>query len=161
MASLNVCYFLGNLTRDPEIKYTPKGTAVCEVGLALNRVYTTESGEKREEVTFVDITAWGRNAEIIGEYLKKGALLLVECRASLDQWDDKTTGQKRSKIKFIVEKLVLMPKGGGAGGKPEAPDDQPRRQKTNPPATPPATGGQHTQATHDPFLTADGDGIPF
>ena len=72
MASFNKVLLLGNLTRDPEVRYTPKGSAVADLGLAVNRNYTTESGEKREEVTFVDVTFWGRTAEVAGEYLKKG-----------------------------------------------------------------------------------------
>ncbi len=106
MASYNKVMLLGNLTRDPEVKYTPKGTAVTELGLAVNRTYTTDGGEKREETTFVDITMWGRQAEIAGEYLKKGRPLFVEGRLQLDTWDDKQTGQKRSKLRD----------GGGEGG---------------------------------------------
>ena len=93
MASLNKIMLIGNLTRDPEIKRTPKGTAVAEIGLAVNRNYLTEGGEKREEVTFVDVTLWGRVAEIVGEYCKKGRPLFVEGRLQLDTWDDKDSGQ--------------------------------------------------------------------
>ena len=98
MASYNKVMIIGNLTRDPEIKYTPKGTAIADIGLAVNRNYTTDSGEKREEVTFIDVTLWGRVAEIVGEYCKKGRPLFVEGRLQLDSWDDKATGQKRSKL---------------------------------------------------------------
>ena len=80
MASYNKVMIIGNLTRDPEIKYTPKGTAIADIGLAVNRNYTTDSGEKREEVTFIDVTLWGRVAEIVGEYCKKGRPLFVEGR---------------------------------------------------------------------------------
>src|SRR5215211_5466897 len=97
MASFNRVILLGNLTRDPEVRYTPKGGAVAEVGLAVNRVYTTEGGEKREETTFVDVTLWGRTAEIAGEYLKKGSPVLIEGRLKLDKWE--TEGQKRSKLR--------------------------------------------------------------
>src|SRR6478672_13807662 len=99
MPSLNKVMLIGNLTRDPEIKYTPKGTAIAEIGLAVNRVYSTESGEKREEVTFVDVTLWGRQAEVAGEYLKKGRPVYIEGRLQMDSWEDKATGQKRSKLK--------------------------------------------------------------
>src|SRR5215217_7238771 len=99
MASLNKVMLIGNLTRDPEIKYTPKGTAVAEVGLAVNRVWSTEQGEKREETTFVDVELWGRTAELAGEYLKKGSPVFIEGRLKLDTWEDKQSGQKRSKMR--------------------------------------------------------------
>src|SRR3954463_1624186 len=119
MASFNKVILIGNLTRDPEVRYTPKGTAVAEIGLAVNRVYTTDSGEKREEATFVDVTLWGRTAEIAGEYLKKGRPVFIEGRLQLDTWDDKQSGQKRSKLKVVGEGLQLLggrPGGGGGGG---------------------------------------------
>ena len=119
MASFNKVILLGNLTRDPEVRYTPKGTAVTELGMAVNRVYTAENGEKREETTFVDVTLWGRTAEIAGEYLKKGRPVFIEGRLQLDTWDDKTSGQKRSKLKVVGEGLQLIgsrPGGGGGGG---------------------------------------------
>ena len=108
MASYNKVMLLGNLTRDPEVKYTPKGSAVADIGLAVNRTYTTDGGEKREEVTFVDVTMWGRQAEIAGEYLKKGRPLFVEGRLQLDTWDDKQTGQKRSKLRVVCENFQML-----------------------------------------------------
>src|SRR5437762_2357596 len=114
MASFNKVILLGNVTRDPEIRYTPKGTAVTELGMAVNRVYNTDSGEKREEVTFVDVTLWGRTAEIAGEYLKKGRPVLIEGRLQLDTWDDKQSGQKRSKLKVVADGLQLI--SGRPGG---------------------------------------------
>lgn len=130
MASFNKVILLGNLTRDPEVRYTPKGSAVTDIGLAVNRVYTTDTGEKREEATFVDVTLWGRTAEIAGEYLKKGRPCLIEGRLQLDTWDDKQSGQKRSKLKVIGETLQLLgsPRGGdgdegmggGGGGRPQS-----------------------------------------
>src|SRR5437588_5906440 len=114
MASFNKVILLGNVTRDPEIRYTPKGTAVTELGMAVNRVYSTDSGEKREEVLFVDVTLWGRTAEIAGEYLKKGRPVLIEGRLQLDTWDDKQSGQKRSKLKVVGETMQLL--GGGRPG---------------------------------------------
>src|ERR1700682_833065 len=119
MASFNKVILLGNLTRDPEIRYTPKGSAVCDLGMAVNRVYTLDSGEKREEVTFVDVVLWARLAEIAGEYLKKGRPVFIEGRLQLDTWDDKQSGQKRSKLKVGGEGLQLIGRragGGGAGG---------------------------------------------
>lgn len=118
MASLNKVMLIGNLTRDPELKYTPKGTAIAEIGLAVNRSYTTDTGEKREETTFVDIELWGRQAELAGEYLKKGRPVFIEGRLKLDTWDDKQTGQKRSKMRVVGEVMQFLGgrDGGGGGG---------------------------------------------
>lgn len=116
MASLNKVMLIGNLTRDPEIRYTPRGQAVADIGLAVNRVYNTETGEKREEVTFIDITLWGRTAEIVHQYCKKGRPLFVEGRLQLDTWDDKQTGQKRSKLKVIGDGIQLLGSRDGGGG---------------------------------------------
>ena len=134
MASFNKVILLGNLTRDPEVRYTPKGTAVTELGMAVNRVYTAENGEKREETTFVDITLWGRTAEIAGEYLKKGRPVFIEGRLQLDTWDDKTSGQKRSKLKVVGEGLQLIgSRPGGGGGGDEESSGAPRSSKSAPP----------------------------
>jgi single-strand DNA-binding protein len=157
MPNLNQVMLIGNLTRDPEIKYTPKGTAIAAFGLAVNRNYTTESGEKREEVTFIDLEAYARLAEIIGEYCKKGRPIFVEGRLKLDTWDDKQSGQKRSKMKVIVETMQLLGsrEGGGGGGDFEgghssgAPQQQ--RRAPQPPPRPAA----------DPDLDAAPDDIPF
>ena len=118
MASFNKVILLGNLTRDPEVRYTPKGTAVTDLGLAVNRTYTADNGEKREEVTFVDVTFWGRTAEVAGEYLKKGRPVFIEGRLQLDSWDDKQSGQKRTKLKVIGENMQMLgsPRGAGGGG---------------------------------------------
>ena len=117
MANLNKVMLIGNVTRDPEIKYTPKGSAVTDLGIAVNRVYTPEGGEKREETTFVDVTLWGRQAEIAGEYCKKGRSIYIEGRLQLDSWEDKTSGQKRSKLRVVGENFQLLgPRPGGGGG---------------------------------------------
>src|ERR1700758_246436 len=119
MASFNKVILLGNLTRDPEVRYTPKGSAVCDLGIAVNRQYTLDNGEKREEVTYVDVVLWARLAEIAGEYLKKGRPIFIEGRLQLDTWDDKQTGQKRSKLRVIGETMQLLggrPPGAGGGG---------------------------------------------
>jgi single-strand DNA-binding protein len=135
MASFNKVILLGNLTRDPEVRYTPKGTAVTELGMAVNRVYTAENGEKREETTFVDVTLWGRTAEIAGEYLKKGRPVFIEGRLQLDTWDDKTSGQKRSKLKVVGEGLQLIGSrpGGAIGGGDEEGSGASRSSKSAPP----------------------------
>lgn len=126
MASVNKVILIGNLTRDPELRYTPKGSAVCEVGLAVNRKYKLESGESREEVTYLDVTFWGnKGGETIAKWLKKGNPIYVEGRLQLDTWDDKVSGQKRSKIRIIGEEFQFLgggerqsrgPDGGGGGG---------------------------------------------
>jgi single-strand DNA-binding protein len=117
MASFNKVILMGNLTRDPEVRYTNSGTAVTEVGLAVNRTwFDKQANERREEVTFVDVTLWGRTAEVAGEYLAKGRGVLIEGRLQLDQWDDKETGQKRSKLKVVGDNMTMLPSGGGGGG---------------------------------------------
>jgi single-strand DNA-binding protein len=123
MASFNKVILLGNLTRDPEVRYTPKGSAVCDLGLAVNRNYTLDNGEKREEVTFVDVVLWARLAEIAGEYLKKGRPVFIEGRLQMDSWDDKQTGQKRTKLRVVGETMQLIggrPAGGATGDSQEA-----------------------------------------
>jgi single-strand DNA-binding protein len=117
MASLNKVMLIGNVTRDPEIKYTPKGSAVADVGLAINRTYTNQGGEKVEEVTYVDVELWGRLAEIAGEYAKKGRPIFVEGRLRIDSWEDKQSGQKRNRLKVVGEIMQLLgSRPGSAGG---------------------------------------------
>ena len=122
MANLNKVMLMGNVTRDIELRYTPKGTAVADIGLAVNRVRTGESGERIEETTFVDITLWGRTAEVVHQYSGKGHPLFVEGRLQMDTWVDKATGGNRSKLKVVADNIQLMgakgagPGGGGGGG---------------------------------------------
>ncbi len=137
---------IGNLTRDPEIKYTPKGTAIAGFSIAITRTYTPEGGQKQEEVTFVDCEAFARIAEVIGEYCKKGKPIYVEGRLKQDTWDDKATGQKRSKMKVVVETMQLL--GSREGG-----EKAPER-----PATRPAAPKKPTDPELDP---ADPSEIPF
>ena len=122
MASYNKVILLGNLTRDPELRYTPKGMAIAKVGLAVNRNWTSETGEKKEEVTFVDVDIFGRTAENVAQYMRKGRPILIEGRLRLDQWDDKQTGQKRSKLGVVGEVVQFLGSPtGGEGGAPAAP----------------------------------------
>lgn len=117
MPSLNKVFLMGNLTRDPEVRYVGTGSAVCEIGLAVNRTwFDKNTSTKREEVTFVDITLWGRTAEIAGEYLSKGRPVLIEGRLQLDQWDDRDTGQKRSKLRVVGEDLKMLGSRNDGGG---------------------------------------------
>ncbi len=122
MASFNKVILAGNLTRDPELRYTPKGMAIASFGLAINRNWTTETGEKKEEVTFVDVDAFGRQAEVIAQYMKKGRPFLVEGRLKLDQWEDKNTHQKQSKLKVVLDSFSFIDsKGGESAGIPSEP----------------------------------------
>lgn len=108
MASLNKVILIGNLTRDPEVRYTPKGAAVCDISIAVNRKWKDESGKTNEEVTYVEITAWGKTAELVSQYLKKGSSACFEGRLQQETWDDKTTGQKRSKLKVVAEGVQFL-----------------------------------------------------
>jgi single-strand DNA-binding protein len=121
MASFNKVILLGNLTRDPQLRYTPSQTAVVDFGIACNRKFRTQSGEDREEVVFVDCTAWGRQAEVINQYCTKGRPLFVEGRLKLDTWEDKQGGGKRSKMTVVIENFQLLGSAGGAGGGRGAP----------------------------------------
>jgi single-strand DNA-binding protein len=107
MSSLNKVFLMGNLTRDPEVRYTPKGTAVTDLSMAINTVYRTQDGDEKEEVTYVDIVTWGRQAETCGQYLTKGAPIFVEGRLQLDQWEDKD-GQKKSRLRVRAERVQFL-----------------------------------------------------
>jgi len=113
MASYNKVVLMGNVTRDPEIRVTPKGTSIAKIGLAVSRKFSTESGEKKEEVTFVDVDFIGKVAEIINKYVKKGDPIMIDGRLKLDQWDDKKTGEKRSKLGIFGENLQLLSRPSG------------------------------------------------
>jgi single-strand DNA-binding protein len=169
MANLNKVMLIGNLTRDPEIKYTPKGQAIAELGLAINRRYTTESGEKREETTFVDVTLWGRLAEIAKEYLTKGRPVYIEGRLTLDTWDDKQTGQKRSKMRVTGDQMQLLGSrgdaGGGGGGFSGGGGGSAEDFDQRPPARSTGTGGGAQPARRPappaPAPPEEDDDIPF
>lgn len=117
MASFNKVILMGNVTRDPELRYTQGGTSVCEIGLAVNHRYKDRDGNVKEDVTFVDVTLWGRTAEIAGEYLAKGRPVMIEGRLQMDSWEDKQTGQKRTKLKVVGESMQLL----GSRGQQSAP----------------------------------------
>ena len=162
MASVNKVMLLGNLTHDPEIRYTPKGTAVTDLGMAVNRVRTGDNGERIEEVTYVDVTLWGRQAELAGQYLGKGRPVFIEGRLQLDQWDDKQSGQKRSRLRVVGENMQFLPGGGGGGngggnypqgGSSSEEDEGPQRQA-------PPSSSQGGAAASDSFDNDDDD-IPF
>lgn len=119
MASYNRVILVGNLTRDIELKYTPGGTAVTDIGMAVNDRRKTANGEWVDETTFVDVTLWGRTAEVASEYLSKGSPILVEGRLKLDTWE--TDGQKRSKLRVVCDRMQMLGGGGqGGGGRPRS-----------------------------------------
>ena len=118
MASFNRVILIGNLTRDPEVKYLQSGTAVCEVGLAVTEKYKDKSGEQKEDTVFVDVSFWGRTAEVVGEYCKKGVPLFVEGRLKLDTWEK--DGKKNSKLRVTGERMQLL---GSRGERPSARDE--------------------------------------
>jgi len=160
MASLNKVMLIGNLTRDPELRVTPKGTAICQFGLAVNRQFKDESGATRDETTFVDIEAWGKQGETVAKYLTKGRPLFVEGRLKLDTWDDKTTGQKRSKMKIVLENFQFL--GGREDGegaqKSSAPAGEEGVDQTIERHTPPPRST--TKPTPPPQDNIDED-VPF
>ena len=152
---------IGNLTRDPELRRTAKGTAVTEIGLAINRFFTSETGERREETTFVDVTLWARLAELADQYLRKGRPVYIEGRLQLDTWDDKNTGQKRSRLRVVGEQMQFLGgrqdgDGGGGGGNYNRQDGGQQQYS----APPQQQGGPPPQ--QGPITTdLDDDEIPF
>jgi single-strand DNA-binding protein len=119
MAYLNKVLLIGNLTRDPELRVTPKGTAVCQFGLAVNRQYKDESGATHDETAFIDIEAWGKQGELVSKYLQKGSPAFIEGRLRFDSWEDKQSGQKRNKLKVVMENVQFLSRrsdGESAGG---------------------------------------------
>ena len=113
MASLNKVMLIGNLTRDPELRHTPRGTAVCELSLAINRTWKDDSGQKQEEVTFIDVTLWGNAATTCAQYMVKGRGIYIEGRLQLESWEDKETGARRTKLKVTGESFQFLPHAGG------------------------------------------------
>jgi len=156
MANFNKVMLMGNLTRDPEVRYTPKGTAIATIGLAVNRNWTNEAGEKKEEVTFVDVDVWGKQAETIGQYMSKGRPIFIEGRLKLDQWDDKESGQKRSKLKIVCESFQFL--GAPKGGNAEVSDQPPAARPSRPVGKPASKPAEEEAA---PPAGEGDDNIPF
>lgn len=176
MASMNKVILMGNLTRDPDLRYTTGGTAICALGLAVNRRYTTRSGEQAEEVCFVDIDVFGKQAESCKNYLQKGAPALIEGRLKFDTWDDRTTGEKRSKLHVVAERVQFIggpSRGAGfgdgaprqappqqQGGYQQAPAQQPQgfqQQQQQKPSAPAPMPAFDTSGLDDGGGNADGD----
>ena len=154
MANFNKVILAGNLTRDPELRYTPKGTAIASFGLAINRKWKSETGESKEEVTFVDIEAWDRQAEVIAQYFKKGRPILVEGRLKFDQWEDKNTHQKQSKLRVRLESFSFIDSKGTEG---DASFDAPRAR----PAVAPAAPATAAAPTEPEASEPEHDDVPF
>lgn len=147
--NFNKVFLMGNLTRDVELKHTPSDQAVAMLGVAVNRRYRTRDGEDREETTFVDCEAWGRTAEVMNQYLAKGRPVFIEGRLKLDQWDDRETGKKRSKLLVVVENFQFVDSApGGRGGE----------SRPAPAAAGARSGGSAAPPTHEPVSEDD---IPF
>jgi single-strand DNA-binding protein len=152
MANFNKVILAGNLTRDPELKYTAKGMAIAKLGLAINRTWKNEAGETKEEVTFVDVNAFGRTAEIIAQYLKKGRPILIEGRLRLEQWEDKQTNQKRSKLAVVLDNFQFLDSGRPDGAPSEA-------ARSRPVAAPVAAGAPEAAEPDGP--PPEEDDVPF
>jgi single-strand DNA-binding protein len=162
MASVNKVFLIGNLTRDPELRYTPNGAAVTDLGLATNRVYVTKDGDRREEVTFIDVTVWNRQAENCCQYLKKGQPVHIEGYLKLDSWEDRTTGEKRTKLKVEAERVQFLAGGrrdeAGAPAHDDADLAPPARESRRPTQAPeprgtgngPARSGYNNASTPPP-----------
>ena len=153
MANFNKVILIGNLTRDPELRYTPKGTAIAKIGLAINRTWKTETGETKEEVTFVDIDAFGRQAETLGQYMKKGRPIMIEGRLKLDTWDDKQTNQKRSRLGVVLETFQFLDFNKSAEGM-GAPLPPKSRQ-------PQSAGSEAEPPPPDAAASPEEDDVPF
>jgi single-strand DNA-binding protein len=152
VASFNQCTVVGNLTRDVELRYIASGSAVANVSLAINEKYTTKSGEKREDVLFLECTLWGKTAELAGEYLAKGKSVLFSGKLKQENWDDKATGQKRSKIVLNVDTMQFL--GGPSGGQDAPKQEYPRQQQARQTVPP------KQESIYDD-MPADGDEVPF
>lgn len=160
MAQLNKVLLIGNLTRDPEVRYTPKGFAVADIGLATNRTWLSDTGEKKEEVCYVNIVVWGKQAEAAGKYLKKGRSVFVEGRLQFESWEK--NGEKRTTLKVNCERLQFLGSPGGRGAESEAPPPEE-------PASPPPPASTAPSSSSGPAPAAKGgsepdlenDDIPF
>lgn len=155
MPNLNKVMLMGNLTRDPELRYTPNNIAVVGLGVAVNRRWRNQQGEQQDETTFVDCDAFGRTAEVINQYLKKGRPIFIEGRLKLDQWEDRD-GNKRSKLKVVVDRFEFVDsrsdESSGGGNYSRAPSNR------QPVAAPVASGSTDDSNAHVPITDDD---IPF
>jgi single-strand DNA-binding protein len=158
MASFNKVILAGNLTRDPELRYLPKGTAVAQFSLAIKRTWKTETGETKEDVSFIDVESFGRQAEVIAQYMRKGRPFLVEGRLKQDTWEDKTTHQKKSKLKVVLEGFSFIDSKGTDSGASPSPD-APSRPAAAPIAAPLAA--KPSEAPEADAPPVEEDDVPF
>lgn len=158
MASFNKVILVGNMTRTPELRTIPSGLSVTDIGLAVNNRRKSQTGEWIEDVTFVDITLWGREAEVVCEYASKGSPLLVEGRLKQESWE--SDGQKRTKMKVIGERVQLLGTRGGGGGDDEG-GGYASRQNTRSVGSSSARSAPQPTQQHDYYDTQDGDDVPF
>lgn len=155
MAQLNKVMLIGNLTRDPEVRYTPKGMAVADLGLATNRTWRTETGEEKEEVCYVTVVVWGKTAEAAGKYLKKGRPVFIEGRLQFEQWEK--NGEKRTTLKVVCERLQFLGSPRDSGAPRGAGEDEP--PSDSPPSAPAPSGKSPSKGNAEPDL--EDDDIPF
>lgn len=156
MASFNKVILIGNLTRDPELRVTANGNSICKLGLAVNRAYVTKDGERREETTFIDIDAFGKQAEVISKYMRRGRPLMVEGRLKLDQWE--SDGQKRSKLNVVLESFQFL------GGRDDNESDSGSSyEQSSPPvrSTPPADKPENSEKNFSNDEDTLDDDVPF
>lgn len=166
MASLNKVILIGNLTRDPEVRYTPKGAAVCDCSIAMNRKWRDDAGNQHEEVTYVEIVVWGKMAETVGQYLHKGSSACFEGRLQMEQWEDKQTGQKRSRLKVVAEGVQFLSSPNREGGQQQERGygnrPAPQQQRQQPARRTAADALDDAQREQGPIQDGlDGDDIPF
>ncbi len=167
MASFNRVLLMGNLTRDPQLKYLPSQTPVAEFGVACNRRFKSAQGEDREEVTFVDCTAFGKQAELINQYFNKGKPIFIEGRLKYDTWEDKQGGGKRSKLSVVIENFQFVGGrdgggGGGGGGSPDTGEGGSRPPAaSNRPAPPRPAAAPPVEPPYGEEKQFNSDDIPF
>lgn len=163
MASLNKVFLIGNLTRNPELRYTPSGVAVCQFGLAINRRYLS-AGQEKSETCYIDILAWGRQGETVNQYMTKGSPVFIEGRLQMDQWEDRETGSKRTKLQVVAEVVQFI--GGRQSERGGEFQDSPPAGDERSPSNRPAQTSRYAPADHSPpvpeesFRPGDDD-IPF
>lgn len=160
MASLNKVFLVGNLTRDPERSYTPKGMALTKFGMAVNHVYTTEAGEKREEANFFDIVVWGKQAEAAAQYLSKGRPVLIEGRLRYESWQN-DKGEKRNKISVVAERVQFLGSSQRSGGGQEFQEGGPAPERAERPGRAPVEPPADDAAPEAPATGKEKDDIPF
>ncbi|MDE0826282.1 MAG: single-stranded DNA-binding protein [Akkermansiaceae bacterium] len=153
MANLNKVMLIGNVVADLELRYTPKGTAVTDLRMAVNRQWNNDQGTRQEETTFLDVTLWSRQAELAAQYLSKGRPVYIEGRLQMESWEDKTSGQKRSRLKIVGENMQFLGSAGGGGG------ERPQQQSAPQEQSRPQGGSPAAPAADAP--AADDDDIPF